>query len=339
MIVTRTPLRVSLLGGGTDFPAFYAEEPGSVLSLAIDKHIYTHVLQRFEPQVRVSYTRTEIVNHAAAVEHDLVREVLLASGLERQLEIVTMADIPSRGSGLGSSSAVTVGLLKALSFHLDKDILPCEVAEAACHIEMTCLGNPVGKQDQYAAAYGGVLFIEFGPGRGPHEVQVTRLDLDAGRRQALADRLMLFHTGQSRQSRSVLADQQANIDRRRPELRHLVALAHAGRRALEDGALDELGALLHEAWTFKQRLSDRISTGQINAWYDVARHAGAQGGKICGAGGGGFLLIYAAPESHDAVRAALDGLQELRFGIQPVGSEVILDDRSGHAVAAAVAPR
>lgn len=323
MIVVQTPLRISLLGGGTDFPAFYAEDPGCVLSCTIDKSVFVILKSRFDQRVRVGYTRTELVEDAAELEHDLVREAMCLTGLTRGIELATMADIPSRGSGLGSSSSVTVGLLHALWQH--RGVLPSrsQLAEAAVEIECRRLGRPMGVQDQYAAAYGGLRFLRF---QG-EEVRVERVTEDAAALRRLGERLLLFFTGVTRRSAAVLAEQQAHIDERRPLLRELAALAEEGRRAVEAGRLQDIGPLMDEGWQRKRKLASRVSNAEIDALYDRARAAGATGGKISGAGGGGFLLLVCLPERQAAVRAALAGLSELEFHLEPEGSLVMLDDR------------
>ncbi len=323
MIITQTPLRISLLGGGTDFPDFYATEPGAVLSATIDKHVYVILKRRFDDLVRVGYTRTEMVTDPTLVEHDLVREAMRLTGLGSGVELATMADIPSRGSGLGSSSTVTVGLLHAMWVY--QGVLPSrsDLAEGACRVELEQLGRPIGKQDQYAAAYGGLRLITFHGG----DVRVEPAGVDGALTRRLGERLLLFHTGLDRQAADVLAEQRANIADRRPELRQLRDLALHGQQALQAGDIDAIGSLLHAGWQLKRRLASRVTNDHIDELYDRARRAGAIGGKICGAGGGGFLLLYCPPEQQSAVRAALHGYRELEFGLEGEGSLVLLNDR------------
>lgn len=323
MIITQAPLRISLLGGGTDFPEFYAEEPGCVLSAAIDKYIFVIVKRRFDDLVRVGYTRTELAADVRAVEHDLVREAMRLTGVGPGIEITTMADIPSEGSGLGSSSAVTVALLHALWSHLGHLPSREELAAGACRIEIERLRRPIGVQDQYAAAYGGLRFLRFEGDR----VHVESAGAGEAQARRLGERLMLFFTGQVRQAGSVLAEQQANIADRRPILRAMAALARQGRAALVAGELDALGELMHAGWEHKRRLASGITSPGIDAMYQSARQAGAIGGKIAGAGGGGFLLLYCRPEHQQAVRSALSDLRELEFGLAGEGSLVVLHQR------------
>ncbi len=324
MILTQAPLRISLLGGGSDFPEFFGQEEGAVLSSSIDKYIAVLVKRRFDAKIRVGYTRTELVDRVADVEHDLVREALRWTEVQGGVELSTMGDIPSRGSGLGSSSTVTVALLHALWCYAGRLPSRRELAEAACAIERDRLGRPIGWQDQYAAAYGGLNLIRF---CGP-EVRVDALDADPAVARRLGERLMLFFTGITRRSASVLGEQRARIESRRAELRAMAAQAHLAAEALGAGRIEDLGPLMHEGWQRKRRLASRVSNPEIDRLYDRARAAGATGGKIAGAGGGGFLLLFCPPERQPAVRLALADLRELEFDLEPEGSLVLLQQRS-----------
>lgn len=327
MIITQAPLRISFLGGGTDFPEFYAQEEGCVLSSAIDKSITVILKRRYDQRIRVGYTRTELVETVDQLEHELVREAMRLTGLTGGVEIGTMGDIPSRGSGLGSSSTVTVALLHAMWTYLG--VLPTrgQLAEEAVRVEREILGRPIGVQDQYAAAFGGLRFHRFGPEGVSSEAVLP--DGAAGEQLArrLGEHLLIFFTGITRQSASVLAEQRANIETQRPLLRAMARQAREGRQALVDGRLDDLGELLHEGWLLKRRLASKVTNPDIDAMYAAARGAGAIGGKISGAGGGGFLLLYARPQDHQAVRAALHPLSELAFNLEPEGSLVLLHQR------------
>lgn len=324
MIITQTPLRVSLFGGGTDFPDFYRREGGCVLTSAIDKYVFVIIKARFDELIRVGYTRTEMVERVDQVEHDLVREALRLTGIERGVEIATMADIPTRGAGLGSSSTVTVGLLNAMHTYLN-DARPAEdLARQCCAIELEALGRPMGKQDPYIAAYGGLRFLRFRP---DDRVEIESLRLPEGVDRILSQNLSLFYTGKTREASAVLAEQRDNIPNRLGELRELKALAEEGRRLLPAGQVDEIGRLLHHAWEIKKRLASGIANGTIEAMYETARRAGALGGKVCGAGGGGFLLLYCPPDRQPALRAALAPYRELPFHLEPDGSKVILNIR------------
>ncbi len=322
MIIAQTPLRISFLGGGTDFPGFYRSEGGCVVSAAIDKYIYVIIKQRFDEKIRVGYTRTEMVDSLDDVQHELVRESLRLTGITRQVEVATMGDIPSEGSGLGSSSTVTVGCLNAMYSYLGEPKDAERLARDACHIEIETLGKPIGKQDQYIAAYGGLRFIEFGPGES---VRVHRLKVSENAYARLSQHLLLFWTGISRSASSVLGEQKNNISERLDTLRQMKALAVRARQCLEADAFDELGEMMHAGWQLKKGLASGITTSVIDEMYTAARSAGAMGGKITGAGGGGFLLLYVPRQRQDSVRSALSRLRELPILLEPDGAKIILN--------------
>ncbi len=324
MIIVQTPLRVSLFGGGTDFPAFYSEEGGCVLSTAIDKYIFVTIKRRFDRMLRVGYTRTEMVESIDQIQHELIREALRTTGIREGVEITTMGDIPSAGSGLGSSSAVTVGALHAMYTYMG-EIVPAErLAHEACHIEIEALGRPIGIQDQYIAAFGGLRFLQFRP---DGTVSTDRVCLNEDTRRKLNENLLLFFTGITRTSGSVLAEQKTNINGRRPILRRMKQMAEEAHGELKSGRVENLGSLLHESWQLKKQLASQISNDSLDALYESARRAGALGGKLTGAGGGGFLLLYCPREKQDDVRAALPHLQELPFSLEADGTKVIFDYR------------
>lgn len=320
MIITQTPLRISFFGGGTDLRAFYSQEEGCVLSSAIDKCIYVVVKKRFDERIRIGYTRTELVDSIEEIQHELVRESLRLAGLQRQVELATMADIPSAGSGLGSSSTVTVGLLNAVYTHLNDPRDVETLAQQACHIEIGVLGKPIGKQDQYIAAYGGVRFIRFLP---DNRVIVEKVDLSDKVWNDLNRHLMLFYTNSTRRSETILAEQQANTNGRMDVLRAMKDLAHQGRSVLQSGDVETFGRLLHQGWELKKQMASKITNSAIDEIYHKARQAGATGGKITGAGGGGFLLLFCPLSRQDRVRTALTGLRELPFRLEPEGTKVI----------------
>lgn len=324
MIIVQTPLRVSLLGGGTDFPAFYRDEGGCVLSTAIDKYIFVTVKERFDHLLRIGYTRTEMVESIDQIEHELIREALRKTGIREGVEITTMADIPSAGSGLGSSSAVTVGSLQAMYAYLGEIVTAERLAQEACQIELEALNKPIGVQDQYIAALGGLRFLRFHP---DGSVTGEKVCLDERTRRILNQNLMLFFTGVTRQSDSVLHEQKANIPERRPTLRRLKQLAEEAWSELRAGNAESLGCLLDEGWQLKRQLASLVSNDSVDALYQAARDAGALGGKLTGAGGGGFLLLYCPVERQADVRAALPGLQELPFRLESDGTKVIFNYR------------
>jgi D-glycero-alpha-D-manno-heptose-7-phosphate kinase len=324
MIIIQTPLRVSFFGGGTDFPSFYCSEGGCVLSSAIDKYIFITIKKRFDEKLRVGYTRTEMVDELDEIQHELIREALRITGISQGVEITTMGDIPAAGSGLGSSSTVTVGALHAMYTYLGK-IVPAErLAREACDIEIDTLQKPIGIQDQYIAAYGGLRFLEF---QKDGAVDVQKVELDEMLKRRLNDNLLLFFTGVTRRSSTILNEQKNNINHRLHVLRELRQMAYTARDELKSGNLDVIGHLLDESWQLKKQLASQISNLSIDDIYQAARKAGAIGGKITGAGGGGFLLLYCHYEKQDAVRAALRDLQELPFNLEQDGSKVIFNYR------------
>lgn len=322
MIIIQTPLRISFFGGGTDFASFYQEEGGVVLSSAIDKYIFVIVKPRFDKKIRVGYTLTEMVDEIDEIHHELIRESLRKTGINQGIEISTMGDIPSAGSGLGSSSTVTVGALHAL-YTLHGEIVPAErLAKEACEIEIEILGKPIGIQDQYIAAYGGLRLLEINP---DGQVCPKRIDLDPTVARTLNENLMLFYTGISRKSARILSEQKNNIQDRGAPLRELKHMAYIAAQAIQSCNLDDFGALLDESWKLKKSLASQISNSVIDDLYVKARKAGALGGKITGAGGGGFLLLYCPHEYQNAVRQTLEPLQELPFLLEHDGSKVIFN--------------
>ena len=322
MIVVQAPLRVSFFGGGTDLPAFYTREPGCVLSTAIDKRVYVIITERFDDLIYVNYSRKEIVTAVDDVEHGLVREAMKITGVTSGVEITTLADVPSEGSGLGSSSSITVALLLGLSAYQFDPMSATRLAEEACRIEIDRLGKPIGKQDQYIAAFGGIRQIAFHP---DERVTVERVDLTESVRVRLSQRLMLFYTGRTRSADPILQEQAQRVGDSIDALREMKAQAMRGLAVLHSGDLDRFGALLHEAWTLKRELGNGITDRGIDAMYGAARAAGALGGKITGAGGGGFLLLYVPPAAQDAVRDALRGYREVPIGLERDGAKVILN--------------
>ena len=323
MIITQTPLRIGLLGGGTDLPDYYREHGGRVLNCAIDKYIYVIVKQRFDDDIYVNYSRKEIVWTIDDLEHELVREAMRMTGVVKGVEITTLADIPSAGgSGLGSSSAVTVGLLNALFAYQGQQVSAEELAERACMIEIELCGKPIGKQDQYIAALGGIRDIRFGPGE---EVVGEELGLPAAERRALQHQIMLFYTGITRSANTILAEQNANIAVTRPQLDLLRDLAGFAADRLRSGDVDAIGPALRESWEAKRKLASGVSNGQIDDAVGRALDAGATGAKLTGAGGGGFLLVICPMEQQRAVRRSLANMRELPIKLDRLGSRVMLN--------------
>ena len=329
MIISRTPLRISFAGGGSDLAAFYRQEPGAVISMTIDKYIYITVNAKFDHQIRASYSVTEIVERVEDLKHQLIRESLKLVGQAQGVEITSISDIPSQGTGLGSSSSYTVGLLNALYAFRGKFAGAERLAREACMIEIERCSAPIGKQDQYIAAYGGLQFIQFNP---DETVFVDPVICRPQTRQLLQERLLMLYTGITRQTGDVLREQQANTERdaaKRRSVRRLVALAHDLRATLQHDELDRFGEVLHEGWMRKRELATGISNPHIDDWYERGRAAGAAGGKILGAGGGGFLLLYAPVERHAAILAALPELQHTRVQFEPQGSKIIYVEERG----------
>jgi D-glycero-alpha-D-manno-heptose-7-phosphate kinase len=325
MIITQTPLRVGLVGGGTDLPRYYREHGGRVLNAAIDKYVYVIVKQRFDDDIYVNYSRKEVVTHVEDLQHDLVREAMYMAGVRSGVEITTLADIPSTGSGLGSSSAVTVGLLHALFVYQGRQISAHELAERACTIEIDRCGKPIGKQDQYAAAYGGICDLRFGPGDETHVEQVR---LSPCSHRELQRSLLLFYTGITRSADTILTEQKSNIGDRLQQLHVLRDLAAEAADGLRAGDIDCIGRVLGKSWEAKKALATGVSNEQLDTAVEAALAAGADGAKIAGAGGGGFVLVSCSPERQSAVRDALGHMTELPMRIDPHGSRIVLNIHS-----------
>jgi len=322
MIITRTPLRVGLVGGGTDLPDYYREHGGRVLNAAIDKYVYVVVKQRFDDEIYVNYSTKEIVPRVEDLQHELVREAMHMAGVRGGVEITTLADIPSAGSGLGSSSAVTVGLLHALFAYQGRQVAAEELADRACAIEIDRCRKPIGKQDQYVAAFGGICDIHFGPG---DRVFVDQLKVTPLLRRHIQSELLLFFTGITRSANTILGEQTANIADRLPQLAQLRDLAGEAATGLRDGDVNALGVALNKSWQAKRVLASGVSTPQIDQMIEAALAAGATGAKVTGAGGGGFLLVVCPLERQRAVREQLAPMQELPISIEPFGSRVVLN--------------
>lgn len=321
LIISRTPFRISFVGGGTDLEAYYQHGYGAVLSTAIQKYMYVTVNERFEDEIRVSYRQTELVDEVSEIEHDLVREAMRYTGVDGGVEVVTIGDVPGRGTGLGSSSSLTVGLLNALHAYRGEHASEERLAREACEIEIDILDEPIGKQDQYAAAYGGLNYIQFNK---DGTVEVDPILLDPETRKALESRVMAFFTGMTRDSSEILEEQEQKsdeekrevLDRMRDQAEHL-------RDALREGDLTGFGDLLHEGWELKKQLASDITNPTLDEYYEKARKAGARGGKISGAGGGGFFTLYVDPGRQDEVREALPDLTEMTVEFAPQGSKII----------------
>ncbi len=323
MIISRTPLRISFAGGGSDLPAYYKQEPGAVTSTAINKYIYITVNKKFDQKIRASYSVTEIVDSVGQLKHELIRAALRLVGLDGGIEITSISDIPSQGTGLGSSSTYTVGLLKALYAFIGKHVGAERLAREACRIEIDICKRSSGKQDQYIAAYGGLQHIQFNP---DETVFVDPLICSSETRRALQSGLLLLYTGLTRSAVDILAEQARNTENdaeRRRTLRRMVELARELQATLTSNDLASFGEILHQGWLEKRKLASGISNPQIDEWYERARQHGAIGGKITGAGGGGFLLLYAPAERHPEILHALPELRPIPFRLELQGSKII----------------
>ena len=324
-VMTRTPLRVSFAGGGTDLAEFYEREPGAVLSTAINQYIYVTVKRHgsvFNEAIRLNYSKSEQVQTIDQIENDIARECLRLLEIEPPIYVSTVADLPA-STGLGGSSAFAVGLLNALHAFRGERVSAGQLAEEACHIEIDRLKQPIGKQDQYAAAFGGLNFFSFKPGG---VVSVEPLRLNNGGIKHFFDCILMFWTGHQRDSSSVLAEQKANTPSKMESLMRMREHAFVLQQLCDNTPfqIEKFGAVLKESWHLKRSLSSKISTSQIDRWYAAAMAAGAEGGKLCGAGGGGFLLFVARREKHDAVRAALAGLTQIPVVHEVHGSQVCM---------------
>ena len=319
MIITRTPLRISFTGGGTDIGDFYRLDGGAVVSMAINKYIYITVNKKFDHAIRVSYSNTEIVQEVSELHHELVREAMRLAEIDGGIEITSIADIPS-GTGLGSSSSFTVGVLNALNAYAGRRLSARQMAELACQIEINILGHPIGKQDQYAAAYGGMNYFQF---NADESVRGERITLSEDNWHTMRRKLMLFYTGITRSADSVLKEQKKNTGNRLNELNEMKQQAvNMYRELSENGFTGNFGDALHRGWIRKQTLAGAITNTEITQLYETALAAGARGGKLLGAGGGGFFLFYCDEQYQHAVSKAL-GLRQVDFAPDFYGSQVV----------------
>ncbi|MCW3999798.1 MAG: galactokinase [Candidatus Bathyarchaeota archaeon] len=325
MIVSKTPLRLTLGGGGTDLPAYCSQHGGFVVTSAIDKYIYLVINRRFEEPVRVSYSITEIVEPIGSIKHPVIREALEMLDLRSNLEIISIAEVPAE-TGLGSSSSFTVGLLHALHMYKDEHLSRQVLAEEACRLQMDILKEPCGYQDTFIAAYGGLVCLDIAK---DGKVNVSSLKISDEAMRELENNLVFFYTGIKRSSSSVLKDQGNAVKEQGTQLdamHEVKAIGYKVKHALENGDINQFGRLQHEHWLVKKRTSPVISTGLIDKWYELGLKNGALGGKLMGAGGGGFLMFY-CENGRDSLRKAMakEGLREIAFDFEADGSKISLN--------------
>jgi D-glycero-alpha-D-manno-heptose-7-phosphate kinase len=326
MIITRTPLRISIAGGGTDLPSYYRRFGGALISAAINKYIYVGVNRTFSPGYQVKYSKFEHTDTIDEIRHPIVREALRRHMIAPSIEIISLADVPA-GTGLGSSGSFAVGLLRALHASKRTHVTAEDVAREACHIEIDVLRHPIGKQDQYIASYGGITCFEFLP---DDTVKASPLNISVQTLTDLEENLLMFFTGYSRAAQDILVDQDkrtesgdsAMID----SLNYVKLLGSEIKTVLECGDTLKFGRLMHEHWERKRNRSSNMSNDAINRWYEIGRDSGAVGGKMVGAGGGGFLLFYATDRTRLRAAMAKEGLREVSFRFDHDGSTTIMRD-------------
>lgn len=323
MIISRTPLRISFVGGGSDISTFYRHQAGAVVSTAINKYIYIAVNKQFDGRIIINYSKTEIVKRIGDIENNLVREALRLTGVDGGIHITSIADIPSEGTGMGSSSAYVVGLLNALYAYQGKHVNAERLAQEACKIEVDILRKPIGKQDQYIAAYGGFQYIQFNP---DGSVFVDPIICLSETKWEIEKNLLLLYTGITRSADPILTAQGNNMNNKGSKkklMMKMVELARDLREELNSNKVKSFGEFLHNNWTLKLEMADGITNSQIDIWYNKAMRNGATGGKILGAGGGGFLLLFAQHEKHRKIKRVLSDLTPLSIRFEPQGSKII----------------
>ena len=326
MIISRTPLRISFVGGGSDIASFYHHAPGAVVSTAINKYVYIAVNNQFDGRILINYSKMEIVRKIADIENNLVREALKLTDVKGGIHVTSIADVPTEGTGMGSSSSYVVGLLNALYAYQGKHVNAEKLAREACQIEIDILKKPIGKQDQYIAGYGGFQYIKFNKN---DSVSVDPIICKEETKRSLEDRLLLFYTGITRSSDPILAKQTSNMASQKDKreiMKEMVMLAGKMQNALNRNNLDAFGEMLHENWILKKQMAEGVSSSRIDKWYETALKNGAIGGKLLGAGGGGFLLFYAPESKHKKIVDALSDLIYQDFSFDPQGSKIIFID-------------
>jgi D-glycero-alpha-D-manno-heptose-7-phosphate kinase len=324
MIISQTPLRISFLGGGTDFHDYFSQHGGMVLTTTIDKYVFVILNERYDEQIVINYSKKEVVSSVDEIKHELVREAMRKTGVTGGIEITMIADIPAEGTGLGSSSSLTVGLLNALYMLTGQQVTAEQLAREACEIEIERCKKPIGLQDQYIAAYGGLCSIRFS---GDENVTISKIGLSDNQLRTFRDNFILFYSGITRKSEEILKEQKSGIPAITGSLTSLKRLAAEGDEALRKNDYSSFGKLLDESWSIKKQLATSISNPEIDNMYEVAKNAGALGGKILGAGGGGFLLLFATQGKHEPIRKALKNYREMPFLFEKDGSKIIFNYR------------
>lgn len=327
MIVNRTPLRMSFVGGGSDLPSYYRQKGGAVLSTSVDKYMYVTVNKKFDSEIRLSYSVTENETSVQRIKHPIVRNMLNFLGIEGGIEITSISDIPSHGSGLGSSSSYTVALLNALYAYQGKSISKEELGRLSSHIEINLCGFNIGKQDQYAASFGGMNLIEFNE---DDSVVVSPINCKPQTIHKIEDSIIVFYTGRTRSASLILNDMSENMKQsvKRALMSDMVSLAYDMRDMLENNDVDYFGELLDKNWQLKRQMTKDISDSQIDDWYNKGILAGATGGKLLGAGNGGFIMFYAPKEKHINIKEELKGLKCVPFSFESSGSKIVFSDKT-----------
>jgi D-glycero-alpha-D-manno-heptose-7-phosphate kinase len=321
MIISKTPLRISFFGGGTDFPSFYENNPALVLSTAINRYVYIILNKRFDDEIRASYSKTEVVSLLKDLEHPIIKQTLNYFNIFKNIEIISIADIHSKGTGLGSSSAFTVGLINSISHYLKQKISKKALAELACHIEINLLKEPIGKQDQYASVFGGFNKMTF----NNKQINIEKIKISQEYQEKLNDSLLFFYTGMTRKASQILSLHQDNIQNKKiiNSLKKTYQITCQANKYLHENRLDDFGNLLNESWHIKKEFSKNISNDFIDDIYNKAINSGALGGKILGAGNGGFLMFYAPKDKHENIKNKLNFLKEEIFKFEKKGSKIL----------------
>ena len=324
MIITQTPLRISFSGGGTDFPEYYRRNQGFVVSAAIDKYVFVFITGRYDKKIYVNYSKKEIVDSVDEISHELVREAMRITGITEGVEVSMISDIPSEGSGLGSSSSITVGLLNAFYIFMGEQVGPERLAEEACEVEIVRCKKPIGKQDQYIASFGGMNSFVF---NRDDTVDVNCVKLSSSEMRNFTNNIYLYFTGQTRQASSILGEQNGRVEQNSQVLENIKQLGCKAYEDLTRRNYDSIGRVLDLNWKLKKELAENITNNQIEKMHKIAMSAGATGAKICGAGGGGFMMVYCPSLAHENLKVAMKDYKEMPIEIEPDGSKVIFNYR------------